>query len=340
MLKIEDLKVRKGDFLLEIPEFEMETHEMISILGPSGSGKTTFLEAIMGFLKVQSGRIYLYGNDITHLPPWERNIAIVYQSPYLFPHLTVKKNLLFGSRACEMFVKNLTERLKISDLLDRYPHQLSAGQKQRISIIRAIATRPLLLLMDEPFNFLDPQNKEDLRELIREIREIFLLPIILVTHDLEEAIYYSDRIGILERGKLKSLSKPYDLIKSPPDDFVASFLGKANFIPVEKRGERYFSNGVEIFLPQRVDKESFVVMLRPQDVILSETEPPRSSARNHFKAKVLDVVAGSKVNEVKLETGNLKISAYVTDASKDELQLAPGKEVYVIFKATALHIFD
>ncbi|MDI6850744.1 MAG: ABC transporter ATP-binding protein [bacterium] len=340
MLKVKDLKVKKGDFFLDIPEFEMETHEMVSILGPSGSGKTTFLEALMGFTKLQTGKIYLYGNDITKLPPWERDIAIVYQSPYLFPHLTVKENLLFGLKACEMFVNNLAERLKISDLLDRYPHQLSAGQRQRISIIRAIATRPLLLLMDEPFNFLDPTNKEDLRILIKEIREIFLLPIILVTHDLEEAIYYSDRIGILENGRLIGYSKPYELIKSPPNDFVASFLGKANFIPVKRKGERYFANGNEIFLPREVERESFVVMLRPQDIILSETEPAHSSARNHFKARVVEVVAGSKVNEVKLEVGNIQISAYVTDASKEELQLAPGKEVYAIFKATALHIFD
>jgi len=340
MLKVKDLKVRKGSFLLEIPEFEMETHEMVSILGPSGSGKTTFLEAIMGFVKLESGRIYLYGNDITDLPPWERNIAIVYQSPYLFPHLTVKENLLFGSKACEMFVNNLAERLNISDLLQRYPHQLSAGQRQRISLIRAIATRPLLLLMDEPFNFLDPNNKEDLRHLIKEIREFFLLPIVLVTHDLEEAFYYSDRIGVLEKGKLIALSKPFELIKAPPDDFVATFLGKANFIPVERKEGKYFANGTEIFLPREVDKDNFVVMLRPQDVILSETEPPHSSARNHFKAKVLEVIGGSKVNEVRLESGNIKISAYVTDASKEELRLVPGKEVFVIFKATALHIFD
>lgn len=340
MLRIEGLEVRKGNFILQVDHFEVQTHEFISILGPSGSGKTTFLEAIAGFSPLKKGKILFYGNDITELPPWERNVAIIYQEAYLFPHLTVWKNLLYGKKACADFVRNIAGKLKISDLLDRFPNELSAGQRQRVSIARAIATRPLILLMDEPFNFLDPINKEDFRSLVKEIRESFLMPMILVTHDLEEALYYADRVAIIREGKIVGVDTPYSLVKRPEDDFVAQFTGRANFLPIEKKGERYFLGSVEINLPERVNRDRFVVMIRPQDIIISDAEPQHSSARNHLKGRIVEVRPGSKVNEVKVEVNGITLVVFITDASREELNLQPGMEVYLVFKATALHIFD
>jgi len=340
MLRVENLRVKRGEFSLHVEFLEVETHEFVSVLGPSGSGKTTLLESLAGFIKPESGKILFYGHDITHKSPWKRHIAISYQEPFLFPHLTVFENLTYGKGACEKFVKNLAERLKIGDLLDRYPHQLSAGQKQRVSLIRACASRPMMLLMDEPFNFLDVRAKEDLRELISWIREEFLMPIILVTHDFEEALYYSDRIVILEEGRIRGIASPYELVKRPPDEFVSQFLWSSNYIPVEERDGKYFFGSQEIYLPQRVKKKRFVVMLRPQDIILQKDLPVKSSARNHLRGFVLDITRGHKVNEVRVKVEDSVLSAYITQGALDDLDLKVNNEVYLVFKATALQIFD
>ncbi|MGB9824918.1 MAG: ABC transporter ATP-binding protein [Candidatus Hydrothermia bacterium] len=340
MLKVENLRVRKGNFVLTIDNLEIETHEFIALLGPSGSGKTTFLETLAGFVEPESGKITFYGHDITRTPPWKRHIAITYQEPFLFPHLTVFENLTYGKGACPKFTLNLAERLGIKDLLDRYPHQLSAGQKQRVSIIRACASRPMMLLLDEPFNFLDNKSKEELRNLLKGIKEEFLMPIILVTHDLEEAFFYSDRIVLLEEGRIKAVGTSYDLVKNPPDQFVLSFLGQTNYIPVEKREGKYYVGTQEIILPDGPEKEKFVVTLRPQDIILSLKEPEKASARNHLKGKVLQIHKGQKINEIKVDVEGIPIISYITDASLEDLSIKEGLTVYLIFKATALHIFD
>lgn len=340
MLRIENLRVKKGSFLLKVENLEVETHEFVAVLGPSGSGKTTLLETIAGFIEPESGKISFYGHDITKMPPWKRHIAITYEEPYLFPHLTVLENLTFGKDACEKFVLNLSERLGISDLLERYPRELSAGQKQKVSIIRACASRPMMLLLDEPFNFLDPNSKEDLRNLLREIKEEFLMPIILVTHDLEEAFYHSDRIILLEQGELKAIGTSYDLVKNPPDEFVMNFLGKANYIPVDFKEDRFFVGSQEIVLPSNPHKKKFVVMLRPQDIILTKHPSEKSSARNHLKGKVLEIIKGHKVNEVKVDVEGIPILVYITDAALEELSLEQSHTIYLTFKATALRIFD
>ncbi|MEO0236162.1 MAG: ABC transporter ATP-binding protein [candidate division WOR-3 bacterium] len=340
MLKIENLRVKKGSFLLEVDFLEVETHEFIGVLGPSGSGKTTLLETIAGFIEPESGKITFYGHDITRIPPWRRHIAITYEEPHLFPHLTVFQNLTYGKDACEKFVLNLSERLGISDLLERYPRELSAGQKQKVSIIRACASRPMMLLLDEPFNFLDPMSKEELRNLLREIKEEFLMPIILVTHDLEEAFYHSDRIILLENGEIKAIGTSYDLVMNPPCEFVMSFLGKANYIPVDSRESRFFVGSQEIVLPSNPDKKKFVVMLRPQDIILTRDPSGKGSARNHLKGKVSDIIRGQKVNEVKVDVEGITVLVYITDAALEELSLEQNESIYLTFKATALRIFD
>ncbi len=340
MLRVQGLRVKRGNFLLEVDFFEMDTHEFVIILGPSGSGKTTFLEAIAGFIKPLEGKITFYGNDISNLPPWERNISIVYQDPYLFPHFTVKENLLFGKRACEKFVLTLSERLGIVDLLERYPHQLSAGQRQRVSIIRALAARPLMILMDEPFNYLDPLLKEEFRILLKEIREEFLMPIILVTHDLEEALFSSDKIAIMQNGRITHVGTPFSVVKNPPDGYVAKFLGNTNFLPLEKREGGFYFGEQMVRLPYSPARDNVIAILRPQDIILSDVKPEHLSARNILEGEVVEILRGQKVNEVKVSINGNLLKAYITDASLEELNLKPGSKVFLAFKATALCILD
>lgn len=209
--------------------------EFISLLGPSGGGKTTTLHMIAGFLPVEQGDILLNGAAIQDIPPNKRDIAIVFQSYALFPHMSVFDNVAFGLKMQKMAKAAIAKRVhetlalvKLTEFTKTYPYNLSGGQQQRVALARAIAVRPKLLLLDEPLSNLDPALRQELRKVFSQIHQVTGMTTILVTHDIEEAFTTSDRVAILGQGKLQQYAAPAVLYQQPASVFVARFIGHKN----------------------------------------------------------------------------------------------------------------
>jgi putative spermidine/putrescine transport system ATP-binding protein len=219
---------------------EVEKGEFISFLGPSGCGKTTTLRMIAGFEQPTKGQILLEGEDITFRPPHQRNVGMVFQSYALFPNMTVAQNIAFGLEVRKMDRAKIKERvhemlslIQLEDYGGRYPYQLSGGQQQRVALTRALAIRPRLLLLDEPLSALDAKIRLELRQEIRRIQQALGITTIYVTHDQEEALSLSDRIVVMNQGQIEQIGTPFEIYNYPQSEFVASFVGQLNLLPVE-----------------------------------------------------------------------------------------------------------
>lgn len=228
--------IRKG-FAVHV-SFELEKGKTAVILGPSGSGKTTLLRCIAGLEQPASGRIILNGKDITDLPPEKRNIGFVFQDLALFDHLTGRQNIAFGLKLrsipageIEKTIDRLARKLQIAHLLDRKPHTMSGGEKQRLAFARSLAIQPELLLLDEPLSSLDAPLRKELRGFIREKLSAEGLTAIHVTHDVQEAFELADVIFLMDKGIIRHAGTPAALRESPPDAWTARFLGLGNLIP-------------------------------------------------------------------------------------------------------------
>lgn len=237
-LRIENLKkIFEENRGIEKIDFSIEKGELISLLGPSGCGKTTLLNIIGGFLKPDNGKIYLENRDITDIPPEKRDISTVFQSYALFPHLNVLENIKYGLKYKKLTKKEQNELaleyLKIVGL-DGYEkksiQELSGGQQQRVALARALVLYPKVLLLDEPFSNLDAKLKISMREELKELQKNLKISMIFVTHDQEEALSISDKVVVMNNGRIEQIGTPEEIYYSPINDYVANFIGKSNFI--------------------------------------------------------------------------------------------------------------
>ncbi len=222
---------------------DIRSGEFLTLLGPSGSGKTTTLMMIAGFEMPSSGDIAIDGKSVVAMPPYRRNIGMVFQNYALFPHLTVEENIGFplkqrGVAKAERsrLVGEALELVHLPGYGGRYPRQLSGGQQQRVALARAIVFKPRLLLMDEPLGALDKQLRENLQLEMRRLHADLGITFVYVTHDQEEALTMSDRIAVMNDGKVAQIGRPEDLYDRPTSRFVAGFIGESNFLPAIVRG--------------------------------------------------------------------------------------------------------
>ncbi|NMY50495.1 ABC transporter ATP-binding protein [Pseudomonas sp. WS 5011] len=219
---------------------EIAKGEFITLLGPSGCGKSTLLRCIAGLTGVNGGQILLDGEDLVPVAPQKRGIGMVFQSYALFPNMTVQQNVAFGLRMqkvkgseAEQRVKEVLELVELNDFAGRYPQQLSGGQCQRVALARSLVTRPRLLLLDEPLSALDARIRKHLREQIRSIQQELGLTTIFVTHDQEEALVMSDRIFLMNAGKIVQSGDAETLYTAPADAFAAGFIGNYNLLDAD-----------------------------------------------------------------------------------------------------------
>lgn len=237
--------------------FSIEKGELISFLGPSGCGKTTLLNIIGGFIQPETGKIYLEGEEITNFPPEIRNISTVFQNYALFPHMNVIENIKYGLKYKKISKKEqedlVQDYLKIVGL-EGYEkvsiHELSGGQQQRVALARALVLHPKLLLLDEPFSNLDAKLKISMREELKQLQKKLNISMIFVTHDQEEALSLSDKIVVMNIGEIIQIGTPEEIYYNPTNDYVADFIGKANFIT----------------------KDGKKVLLRPEDISMRKSE--------------------------------------------------------------------
>jgi iron(III) transport system ATP-binding protein len=226
---------------------EVQEGELLTLLGPSGCGKTTTLRAVSGFVGLDSGHIYIGDREVTDIPPERRGIGLVFQNYALWPHMTVFQNLAFGLQLRKLPAKTIAEKIhrglamvKLEGFETRYPRQLSGGQQQRIALARALVLEPDILLLDEPLSNLDALLREQMRFEIAQIHRQAGITSIYVTHDQTEAMVISDRIAIMDQGKLVQIGPPAQIYASPASRFVAGFMGTTSFVHgkvEELRGE-------------------------------------------------------------------------------------------------------
>jgi ABC-type Fe3+/spermidine/putrescine transport system ATPase subunit len=214
---------------------ELKEGEFLSLLGPSGSGKTTLLRMVAGLVTPDEGKVILRGEDISFTPPNKRNMGMVFQQYALFPHMTVEDNVAYGLKARRLPKAEIKERVRkylelvdLQHLAKRKPRELSGGQQQRVSLARALTVEPVVLLFDEPLSNLDVRLKEQMLKEIRNLHRDLGFTAIYVTHDQNEALYLSDKIAVLNRGRIEQFSPPEEIVKYPATAFVADFFGFTN----------------------------------------------------------------------------------------------------------------
>lgn len=246
--------------------------EFLTLLGPSGCGKTTILRMIAGFEQPTTGVIRLDGEDVTQLPPNKRNLNLVFQHYALFPHMTVQENIQFGLKMKKIPAAEQKERIaeairltQLTALAKRYPHQLSGGQQQRVAIARAIANKPKVLLLDEPLGALDLQLRKNLQAELKQLQRSLGITFVYVTHDQEEAMMMSDRIVIMNNGRIEQIGSPKVIYERPETLFAATFIGENNIFHEEK-----------------------LFSVRPEKVrVVTTTEPQQNNVRT---GTILDIV--------------------------------------------------
>lgn len=212
--------------------------EFVTLLGASGSGKTTTLMMLAGFTSPTAGRISIGGRDVTSLPPGKRDLGVVFQNYALFPHLTVSQNLAFPLQMRGIDAKSIAkevvralEMVKLSDKGGRFPRELSGGQQQRVALARAIIFKPQALLMDEPLGALDKNLREHMQLEIKRLQKSLGATVVFVTHDQEEALTMSDRVAVMQDGRIAQIASPREVYEEPANRWVASFIGQSNFLP-------------------------------------------------------------------------------------------------------------
>ncbi|AKV09758.1 MULTISPECIES: ABC transporter ATP-binding protein [Pseudomonas] len=263
-VQLEGLGKRYGEIdAVVATHLSVEKGEFVSLLGPSGCGKTTTLQMIAGFVEVTSGRILLDGRDITHAKPASRGLGVVFQSYALFPHMTVKDNVAFGLRMRKVPNGELQQRVdrvlklvRLDQHAERYPRELSGGQRQRVALARALVIEPPVLLLDEPLSNLDANLREEMQFEIRRIQREVGITTLMVTHDQSEALSISDRVVVMQAGRITQIDAPYTLYEHPRTEFISGFVGKANLLPGERdsAGVVQVRSGGELTLSLRPEK--------------------------------------------------------------------------------------
>lgn len=303
--------------------------EFLTLLGQSGCGKTTLLRLIAGFEIPDSGAVYLEGSDVTNVPPYRRNVNQVFQSYALFPHLTVRDNVAFGLRMQRLPAREITARtteavalVSLTECEDRLPHQLSGGQRQRVALARALAPRPAVLLLDEPLSALDAQLRQTMQLELKRLQRRLGTTFIFVTHDQDEALTLSDRIALINGGRLEQCGDVHEVYHRPATEFAADFIGRANIVDAELLAwdavvaRIRLEGGLEL----RVSAASWPgsrlrgkVTIRPEKIHLSRE---RVAEENAFRATVEEEVFKGAMDRLTLVTSSgTRLTAIVSNES-------------------------
>ncbi|CAN7730402.1 ABC transporter ATP-binding protein [Bosea sp. LjRoot9] len=289
---IEGINLSYGaNHVLKDVNLTIQPGEFFAFLGPSGCGKTTLLRLIAGFNQADTGRIMIGGKDISNLPPWKRDVGMVFQSYALWPHMTVRRNVAFGLEERGVARAEIERRVDIAlDLVglghlgERRPSQLSGGQQQRVAVARTVAVEPKVLLLDEPLSNLDAKMRVQVRRELRDLQRRLGLTTIFVTHDQEEANTICDRIAVMNDGVIQQVGTPMELYERPANLFVANFLGTANILAggiVDSGPERHFAIDGGIRVPIASDAivpKGAKLVFRPQHAGLTGPETPSGNA--------------------------------------------------------------
>lgn len=358
MIRVQGLSARLGQFELRDVSFDVPGRGYGVVIGPAGSGKTTLLEAIAGIIPARSGEVRLDGRIVTRTPPDERGAGLVYQHGYLFPHLSVLENLRYGARD-DATVDELVTRLEIDMLQERDVRALSGGERQLVSLARALARRPEVLLLDEPFSALDPRRRGRTRREVRALHREWGFTALQVTHDFTEAGLLGDVAILLDGGRVLQYGPPEEVFRRPASPYIAEFLGAENVFAGTARvlaetppdwleGDssalshgyhaiEFTSGPLTLYTVGSAGDGPCYAVVRSEEVLLS-LSPPSTSARNLFRGRVVEVGALGAFARVTLDVDGTPLVAAVTTRSVQEMGLREGSEVWATFKALGVHL--
>jgi putrescine transport system ATP-binding protein len=347
-LRIENVTKRFGDFVaVNDVSLNVQRGEIFCLLGGSGSGKTTLLRMLAGFETPTSGKIFIDGQDMCDIAPYDRPVNMMFQSYALFPHMNVEKNVAFGleqerlgRQEIKRRVAEILEMVKMTAFLARKPHQLSGGQRQRVALARALVKRPKLLLLDEPLAALDRKLREHTQFELINIQEQLGVTFVVVTHDQEEAMTLSSRMGVMNHGQIVQVGTPTDIYEFPATRFVADFIGSVNmfegkliedepdFVRIRSEdlgGVIYVNHGIS-----SPPDATVWVAVRPEKINISR-RPPTPGGGTHQPE------AGQGENVVQ---GTVKEIAYMGDMSIYLVRTGSGKTIRVTIPNVARHTED
>lgn len=345
-LEINDVRKAFGSAVaVETFNLKVERGEFVSFLGPSGCGKTTTLRMVAGFEQPTEGTITIDDKDITHMPANKRHIGMVFQSYGLFPNMTVANNIKFGMKIAkettavqEKRLADLLGIIHMTDFANRYPHQLSGGQQQRVALARALAIQPQVLLLDEPLSALDAKIRISLRQEIRSIQRQLRITTIYVTHDQEEALSISDRIVVMNKGRIEQVGTPTQIYNTPQTQFVATFVGTLNVLNAEitSPSDKYIAlDGQQIRVEASLDfapaNKPLSITLRPESLTLSKV--PDNQA-NHLEGTIEEIYFLGSVVRIRVRLA--KQSLNVDTFNNPNLRLpVPGESAFINFPVEA-----
>jgi putative spermidine/putrescine transport system ATP-binding protein len=320
----------------------IEKGEFFSLLGPSGCGKTTTLRIIAGFVAPTAGSVMVGGSEITYLPPEKRGIGFVFQNYAIFPHMTVYDNIAFGLRMrkvgkaeIDKKVHASLEQVGLRGLEARYEREMSGGQKQRVALARVLVTEPQILLLDEPLSALDKKLREEMKYWIKDLQQALGITTIYVTHDQGEALTMSDRIAVMNDGRVEQVGTPDEIYEQPESNFVTNFIGHSNILPATVRAidngtMRVETIGIEVEVPRTGDaapEARVSLVVRPEHIILGAAAKGGNdivSTRGQVTAKTYQ----GQFIRYELAVGEVTLIAEALNRPGIEV-FAPGAEVEI-----------
>lgn len=350
-IRIENVTKKFGDFTaIDNLSLDIYKSEFFSLLGPSGCGKTTLLRMLAGFENVTDGRILVDGEDMSNIPPHLRPINMMFQSYALFPHMTVEKNIAFGLKQDKLpddvinqRVEEMLELVELTKFAKRKPNQLSGGQSQRVALARSLAKSPKLLLLDEPLGALDKRLREQTQFELMDIQEKLEVTFVIVTHDQEEAMTVSSRIGVMESGNLIQVATPTEIYEAPVNKDVADFIGDVNLLKgiykgKDKEGTQLLSEDSNsiVYATQEVEAEledTIWFAIRPEKLEISKRKP--SNDINVLQGVIEDIAYGGSFStyHVRLDNGRILKAIRANRVRTEEHHLTWEDEVYLHWSA-------
>ncbi len=345
MINIESMCIELPGFILQDINLSIDKGEFFTLMGPTGAGKTLILEAIAGIIPITDGRIFVKGRDITNLPPDQRDIGIVYQDYALFPHLSVWENITYGlryhktnSQKSGEIVEKLMVQLGLKSIVKRSIQHLSGGEKQRVSLARALAVNPFVLLLDEPLSAIDPNFREEIRELLKRLHKRLETTFLMVTHDFAEAMFLGQKTAIINQGKIEQIGSVSEVFKKPSTPFVAEFVGMKNVFPASFNGAKVMVDGLEMQVKSLPSGHKGYVAIRPEDIMI-KNKMPFGNDFNVFKGKLIDITNRGLYHEISARIGKVIFKAMISKNDIFKMRLHETKNVTIAIRSSDIHAF-
>lgn len=338
-IMVKNITKKFGDFVaVNNVSFDVKEGELAALLGPSGSGKSTLLRVIAGLENADMGQIFLTGKNVTPLRTQKRNVGFVFQHYALFKHMTVEKNIAFGleiqkkdKKDIKQKVEELIDLVKLNGYNKHYPSQLSGGQRQRVALARALATEPKVLLLDEPFGSLDAKVRKNLAQWIRDLHSRVNVTSVFVTHDQNEAIEISDKIIVINRGKVEQIGNATDVYEHPKSKFVASFVGNVNVINANIKKNHIVITGTKEKIQFKektgISFQNIVLLIRPEDIIVKD-----DSTDDTVPCIINGIYYRGSFYEVDLKVGTNNVKSLVPKEDFFKFEWQKGTKVYIRFR--------